>query len=983
MNHNPTCGNSRKENQMSTIISTASVTILGTLCLALAAEAADLPTRDPAVKPQAILLDGPDWKIATDPGNKGRDEKWFETVRPEAKTTSVPGAFISTFPGYRGAVAWYWRSFEAPPNPHRGGRYLLRFGAVDYKAEVWVNGQEVGGHEGGETPFTLDVTDAIRVGKENLLAVRVFDPGFENHQFRGKGLVWRMGGIASGVELSLVPAIRIADLHVIPDWKTGELRLKATLNNTAAPSQTTIRFAVAPAAGGQTLVSNEQTPRVESGSSLVEGALRVPEHRLWSPEDPFLYCITVEVQAAGNTSLDRQEVRCGFRDFRIENGFFRLNGKRIFLKGMIYYPACPVTGAFSLDPEWLRKDVNTVKQVGGNFLRVSLYSAPPRLIELCDEAGVLILEENQLAWGSRTTQERWSAHVSELILRDRNHPSIVAWGLGNEGAPQWAKTGLPMIRELDQTRMVFKDSAGSPYANPGEIIWREDVRDGHPYFNAPLNQKEIDAVRGGRKGSPSWVSEAGFAGTLDIPSDLVHYKRLGQEASIDGSKSRSYMNAFMDDWKRWRLDEIWKRTEDYFADAHRNLARVREPLETAFRSNPYLIGYSPTTAPSDLWGIASGLTTTFRESKGPELLDGARLLYAPLRWCLFVTPNNIYSGSRVRFEAVLSDFDTLPPGTYPTRIEVFGPDRRSLLTREIQVQVGDKVGGRERSFVIPAFAEEIAVQGGAGTYELVATLTGRGEIPGGRTKFYVDDPATMPEWPTDVVCWGEDARLTDWLTKRGVNVRPFDATAAKRAVIVAGTKPPATPGCAQLVRLVARGSTVIFLDPSLFTRIGQNPPTCTEKAAACFIGSKGFGKPHGHDLFQCQRWIRPHPLFAGLPAGGTMDYSFYGSLISHLVISERVNPNPQPHESRLAEAICGSLLINWDGYRSGLHVGVYELGAGRFILNTLDIGPNLGTHPAAERLLRNMLKYAARDLEKPLTDLPADIEKQLKTMGYE
>jgi hypothetical protein len=314
---------------------------------------------------------------------------------------------------------------------------------------------------------------------------------------------------------------------------------------------------------------------------------------------------------------------------------------------------------------------------------------------------------------------------------------------------------------------------------------------------------------------------------------------------------------------------------------------------------------------------------------------------------------------------------------------VFGPDRRSLLTREIQIQVGDKVGDRERSFVIPAFAEEIAVQGAAGTYELVATLTGRGEIPGGRTKFYVDDPAAMPEWPTEVVCWGEDARLTDWLTKRGVNVRPFDAAAAKRAVIVAGTKPPATPGCAQLVRAVARGSTVIFLDPSLLTRIGQNPPTCTEKAAACFVGSKTLEKPHGHDLFQCQRWIRTHPLFAGLPAGGTMDYSFYGNLISHLVYSERVNPNPQPHESRLAEAICGSILINWGGYRSGMHIGVHELGTGRFILNTLNIGPNLGTHPAAERLLRNMLKYAVRDVEKPLADLPADIEKQLKTMGYE
>jgi hypothetical protein len=967
--------------------------LLATLTLASGVRAADLPTRDSAVKSQAILLDEPDWRIAVDFGNKGREEKWFEAVRPEAKKTPVPGAVIYTFPnlftGGSGVVAWYWRSFEALPNPHRGGRYLFRFGAVDYKAEVWLNGQAVGGHEGGETPFTLDVTDAIRPGKENLLAVRVLDPGHpaidgltrENVRGRGPDMFCK-GGIAYGVELSMVPAIRIADLHVIPDWKTGELRLKATLNNTAVPSQTVLRFSVAPANGGQTLASNEQTPRVETGSSHVEVVLRVPEHKLWSPEAPFLYRVTAGVQAAGSTSLDRQEVRCGFRDFRLENGYFRLNGQRIFLKGMIYYPACPITHTIPLDPELLRKDVNTVKQVGGNFLRVSLYSAPPRLIESCDEAGVLIVEENYLAWQSRPTQARWNAHVGELICRDRNHPSLVAWGLGNEGAPKWAATALPMIRELDQTRMVFQDSGGSRYANPGEVSWRGDVTDGHPYFEAPLNQNKIAAVRNHKRG---WVSEAGFTGTLDLPSDLVHYKELGQEESVDGSRSRKFMNSFMADWKGWRLDEIWKRPEDYFPDAHRNLARVREPVETAWRSNPGLLGYCPTQAPSDGRSKPFGLTTTFREPKDPALLDGARLLYAPLRWCLFVTPNTIYSGSRVRFEAVVSDFDTLRPGAYPVRVEVLGPEGRSLLTREIQIQVGDKVGGQERSFVIPAFDEEIAVQGAAGTYEFVATMAGRQEIPGGRMKFYVDDPAAMPELPKDVVCWGEDARLTDWLTKRGVNVRPFDAAAAQRAVIVAGTKPPAAPGCAQLVRLVARGSTVIFLDRSLLMASGgREPRACSEKAAACFVGSKTLGRPHGHMLFRSERWVKPHPLFAGLPAGGTMDYSFYGTLISHLVYRERGTPNPPPHEPRLAEAICGSICINAEkGYISGLHIGVHELGAGRFILNTLDIAPNLGAHPAAERLLRNMLKYAARGVEKPLEDLPADLEKQLKAMGHE
>ena len=88
---------------------------------------------------------------------------------------NVPWIMQGTFPGYHG-VAWYWRDFAAPVNPHQGGRYLLRFWQVDYLAEVWLNGAPIGGHEGGETPFVLDVTDHIQPGQSNRLAVRVLNP---------------------------------------------------------------------------------------------------------------------------------------------------------------------------------------------------------------------------------------------------------------------------------------------------------------------------------------------------------------------------------------------------------------------------------------------------------------------------------------------------------------------------------------------------------------------------------------------------------------------------------------------------------------------------------------------------------------------------------------------------------------------------------------------------------------------------------------
>src|SRR3990172_9284916 len=127
------------------------------------------------VSTQLLSLDGDRWLLAVDPQNVGRQDGWQQAPRPEAKPTRVPWIIQEAFPAYHG-VAWYWRTFEVPANPHKAGRYLLRFWAVDYLAEVWVNGVHVGGHEGGETPFVLDATQAIKPGVSNRLAVRVLNP---------------------------------------------------------------------------------------------------------------------------------------------------------------------------------------------------------------------------------------------------------------------------------------------------------------------------------------------------------------------------------------------------------------------------------------------------------------------------------------------------------------------------------------------------------------------------------------------------------------------------------------------------------------------------------------------------------------------------------------------------------------------------------------------------------------------------------------
>lgn len=189
-------------------------------------------------------------------------------------------------------------------------RYLLRFWAVDYRAEVWLNGVAVGEHEGGETPFVLDVTDVLRLNEPNLLAVRVLNPTCDpidgivlpETPHRNKALPYtagsacNQGGIIDSVELLVVPAVRLEDLFVRPDCQTGLLRLQVNVRN--AISQTVpghLEFTVAPAASGETMALKSLDREFPPGDTLVESQLQIENPHFWDLNDPFLYRVTARV----------------------------------------------------------------------------------------------------------------------------------------------------------------------------------------------------------------------------------------------------------------------------------------------------------------------------------------------------------------------------------------------------------------------------------------------------------------------------------------------------------------------------------------------------------------------------------------------------------------------------------------------------------------------------------------------------------------
>ncbi|MCY3019578.1 MAG: glycoside hydrolase family 2 [Planctomycetota bacterium] len=418
-------------------------------------------------------LDGDGWQIATDPKNEGREAKWFAAPPGEAKPTKVPWIIQDAFPGYHG-VAWYWREFAAPTNPHPDGRSLLRFWAVDYLAEVWLNGTRVGGHEGGETPFVFDVTEKIRAGKNNLLAVRVLNPTHERidgivlketpKQARvipyHAGDAYNHGGITGSVELLAVPPVRVEDLFVRAEPKTGMIKIQANVRNaTKTAARGRVEFTVAPAASGGTLQVAVVERELPPGDTMVEAEIKLDQPRLWELSDPFLYRVTARV------GDDERSVRCGFREFRFEKGFFRLNGRRIFLRSTHTCNHFPVGLKLPPDSDMARRDLLDLKMMGFNMIRFIWGGAERYQLDLCDEIGLMVYEESFASWpmaDSPKLAERWERSISELIRRDRNHPSVVIWGLLNEvrDTPHFrlAAVSLPMVRQLDDTRMVFLNS---------------------------------------------------------------------------------------------------------------------------------------------------------------------------------------------------------------------------------------------------------------------------------------------------------------------------------------------------------------------------------------------------------------------------------------------------------------------------------------------------------------------------------------------
>lgn len=352
-------------------------------------------------------------------------------------------------------VVWY-RTRLAVPSLAAGDRLLLHFGAVDYAAEVWVNGRFAGRHEGGHTPFSFDITEAAADAEQAVLLVRAQDDPADPHQPRGKQdwrpaphAIWyhRTTGIWQPVWMEVVPRSHITSLSWQADVTAGLVSAEVTLSREPSPG-TTLRIALR--LGSEVLA--EQTAVVLDRHHTMH--LAVPAGNAWdwdriewSPDSPTLVDADLELSDPASETTDRVSSYLGLRSIEVADGHFLLNRRPCFLRFALEQGYWPQSHLAAPEPAALRREVELAKSLGLNGVRVHQKVEDPRFLYWADRLGLMVWDEMPSPAGfSARAVQRLTTEWQEVVQRDRSHPCVVAWVTLNES---W---GVPAISSHPEHR---------------------------------------------------------------------------------------------------------------------------------------------------------------------------------------------------------------------------------------------------------------------------------------------------------------------------------------------------------------------------------------------------------------------------------------------------------------------------------------------------------------------------------------------------
>ena len=427
---------------------------------------------------RVVSLDGM-WRFAFDPQGQGVDKGWTMAL-PESIIMPVPASFCDFFTDkdsreYCGDF-WYETDFFVP-GEWEGKDIAVRFGSVTHHARIFVNGVEVTAHEGGFLPFDAAVTDIVRYNQHNHLAVlannelneTMLPAGRTTTLSNGKKMAtpyfdfYNYAGIHRPVKLMALPKERVLDFSVVH-----------SLSGTAADVAYTVTTNGDHAVCVDVYDGAEKVAHADGKG----GTLHIENVRLWNVHAAYLYSFVIRI-TDGETVVDEYHEKIGIRTFEIKDGNFLLNGKAIYLRGFGKHEDADIRGR-GLDLATVKRDYELMKWIGANCFRTSHYPYAEELYQMADEEGFLVIDEvpavgfmestvnflsasqgngKKVGWFEKETTpqllENHKAALIDMINRDKNHASVIAWSILNEpqctseGTEAYFKTLFDLAHEID------------------------------------------------------------------------------------------------------------------------------------------------------------------------------------------------------------------------------------------------------------------------------------------------------------------------------------------------------------------------------------------------------------------------------------------------------------------------------------------------------------------------------------------------------
>jgi beta-galactosidase len=449
------------------------------------------------------------------------DRSWRQLNLPH--DWGIEGPFNQEYPGETGklpwwGVAWYRKHFSVSASDKGRQIYLDIDGAMAY-ATVWLNGRLVGGWPYGYASFELDLTPDIEFGADNVIAIRLDNPPDSSRWYPG-------GGIYRNVWL-----VKTAPIHV-GHWGTfitttdvnrsaATVDLKVSIdNNSVSPVNATVKTQVYELANGQK-AGKPVSSSAPDGLTIAAGAtvssmmtMRVDSPKLWNLQEPNLYSAVTTVEQNGKT-IDSYETVFGIRTikFDVDQGFL-LNGEHVRINGVCDHHDLGPLGA-AINTRALERQIELLKQMGVNAIRTSHNPPAPELLELCDRMGILVMDEAFDAWRRAKKKNDYHLlfddwHEKDLraqVRRDRNHPSVILWSIGNEIGEQSNAEGHKLAAELaaivhaeDLTRPV---TAGANNPNSGYNGFQKTI----DVFGVNYKPTEYGKLRQANSMLPIFASE--------------------------------------------------------------------------------------------------------------------------------------------------------------------------------------------------------------------------------------------------------------------------------------------------------------------------------------------------------------------------------------------------------------------------------------------------------------------------------------------